>query len=138
MVIKHTRNYMTEEKKYAERIKESIPPESFKRWIDEWQQSDWEKLQATFPSDGHEPDCSDWSVPVKRFDNGRVRLFTSGKYFDNSGWDDALKIKLEHDGEKMEFALVDILAMARYGWMKLKKEYPYNNLPKSKKRRSQG
>lgn len=136
MVIKHTRNYMTEEKKYAERIKESIPPESFKRWIDEWQQSDWEKLQATFPSDGHEPDCSNWSVPVKRFDNGRVRLFTSGKYFDNGGWDDALKIKLEHDGEKMEFALVDILAMARYGWMKLKKEYPYNP-PKAKKRRSQ-
>lgn len=136
--MKHTRNYMTEEKKYAERIKESIPPESFKRQIDEWHQSSWEKLQATFPSDGHEPDCSNWSVPVKRFNNGRVRLFTSGKYFDNGGWDDALKIKLEHDGEKMEFALVDLLAMARYGWMQLKKEYPYNNLPKTKKRRSQG
>ena len=78
MAIKHTRNYMTEEKKYAERIKESIPPESFKRQIDEWHQSSWEKLQATFPSDGHEPDCSNWSVPVKRFNNGRVRLFTSG------------------------------------------------------------
>lgn len=105
------------------RGKYEIPPESFKKQIDEWHKSEWEKLQATFPSDGHEPDCRDWSVPVKRFDNGRVRLFTSGKYFDNGGWKDALKIKLEHDGEKMEFALVDLLAMARFGWMELKKEY---------------